>query len=128
MKADSLPYYYTVGGRVHYDESTQEAVRREVQEELGIDLEIDRPLFLHESFFDDVYSGDHFHEIAVYYLMKNSGALDHIVCDSVTSMNDREQCHWIALEDLDRVEALPKAVFSELNQLPSSLKLIVERN
>lgn len=128
MKNSMAPYYYTVGGRVQYDETTEEAVRREVWEELGIKMEIDRPLFLHENFFEDAYSGGHFHEIAVYYLMKDTPALSRIECRSVTELGVNESIHWIPLDQLEQIEALPKSIFDQINNLPSSLKLIVERN
>jgi signal transduction histidine kinase len=39
MHNEEEPYYYTVGGRVHFNETTEETVVREVREEIGIDLE-----------------------------------------------------------------------------------------
>lgn len=38
----SSDYYYAVGGRVHFGETTENAVLREIREELGVDAEIDR--------------------------------------------------------------------------------------
>ena len=50
MKNPEAPYLYSVGGRVHYGETTGEAVVREVLEETGIALEIDRPVFFRNRF------------------------------------------------------------------------------
>lgn len=38
----SSDYYYAVGGRVYFGETTENAVLREIREELGVDAEIDR--------------------------------------------------------------------------------------
>ena len=48
---ESVDYYYSVGGRIHLGESAGDAVRREVLEETGCAMEIDRLGFIHEDFF-----------------------------------------------------------------------------
>lgn len=45
VKNARASYYYSVGGRVKYNETCDEAIVREVKEELGVDLEIDYPAF-----------------------------------------------------------------------------------
>ena len=42
VKNEDYPYYYTVGGKVKINESSEEAVIREAFEETGVALEIDR--------------------------------------------------------------------------------------
>lgn len=49
-KNDKVSYYYTVGGAVKINESIEEAVKREVLEETGLNLEIDRLLYIHQNF------------------------------------------------------------------------------
>lgn len=44
-------YLYSVGGRIKFGESAEEAVIREVYEETGVKLEVDRLGFVHENFF-----------------------------------------------------------------------------
>ena len=44
-------YFYPLGGAVQLGESSQEAVKREIQEETGQEYEIDRLVFIHENFF-----------------------------------------------------------------------------
>lgn len=51
MKDERSPYYYLPGRRVNLHETAESAVIREVKEELNIDAEIDRPLWLNQSFF-----------------------------------------------------------------------------
>ena len=44
-------YLYSVGGRIKFGETAEEAIVREVYEETGSKLEIDRLGFIHENFF-----------------------------------------------------------------------------
>lgn len=66
-------YLYSVGGRIQFGETAEEAVVREVEEETGVKMEIDRLGFVHENYF----IGDSpaklrkvIYEISLYFYMK----------------------------------------------------------
>ena len=67
------PYLYSVGGRIRFGETAEQAVRREVFEETGVSMEVDRLGFVHENFF---YSdtgktwGKLYYEISLFFYMK----------------------------------------------------------
>ena len=66
-------YLYSVGGGVHMNEKAEEAVKREVLEETGVEYEIERLAVIHENFWEgngDSLDGLHCHEVSLYYLMK----------------------------------------------------------
>ena len=63
------PYYSLPGGRVMMGETAEQAVIREVQEELGISLKISRPLWLDQAFFMKNVDGLKYHELCIYFLM-----------------------------------------------------------
>ena len=66
-------YLYTVGGRVRFGETAEEAVVREVLEETGVALEVDRLGFVHENYFyGDAASnlGRLIYEISFFFYMK----------------------------------------------------------
>ena len=44
-------WYYSVGGRIQVGETSEQAIVREVREELDISMEIDRLGFIHENYF-----------------------------------------------------------------------------
>ena len=127
VKNERSSYYYTVGGRVHFDENCEDAVKREVYEELGIHLEVDRPLFFHENFFTEADSQEHFHEIAVYYLMKNSDELNNLECHLFTENGMQEELHWIFLDQLQDIILYPQFLKTKLLSLPDSPLFLSER-
>ena len=56
MHDERSPYYYLPGGRVKLHETAEEAIIRELQEELRINAKIIRPLWLNQSFFTEVHA------------------------------------------------------------------------
>ena len=69
MHDDRSPYYYLPGGRVALGETAENAVIREVQEELGITPKIVRPLWLNQAFFNEDVDNLKYHELCIYFLM-----------------------------------------------------------
>ena len=66
---DRSPYYYLPGGRVVIGETAENAVVREVQEELNITPKIVRPLWLNQAFFTEDVDNLYYHELCIYFLM-----------------------------------------------------------
>ena len=122
------PYFYTVGGRLRYGETTEEAVKREVFEETGVHMEVDRLGFIHEDFFtgDTCFAiGLPVHEIAFFYYMDvpedfvPSGA-------SYTDLGDRERLEWIDPRTETRA-FYPRFFREELQNPCRTVKHIVSR-
>ena len=73
MRDERSPYYYLPGGRVALGETAENAVIREIKEELGVTPKIIRPLWLNQAFFTEDVDKLHYHEICIYFLMNISG-------------------------------------------------------
>lgn len=127
MYNDREKLYYTPGGRVKFGETTEEAVLREVREELSIEMEVLRPLCFHEDFYDEQCTGEFFHEIAVYYLMKDTPDLDRIRCESVTELGAEETLHWIDINTVEALDFVPKTLLPAIRDLPLGMVRTVER-
>ena len=91
-------YLYSVGGRIKFGETTDEAIVREVYEETGVKMEIDRLGFVHENYFygdAPTNLGKLIYEISFFFYMKVPEDFTPI-SDSFTEDNSREFLKWIS--------------------------------
>ena len=98
-------YYYSVGGRIQFGESAEQAVRREVLEETGIALEIERLGFIHEDFFlcdSPSKWGKPIYEIAFYFYMKTPADFEP-VSGSFTEEGCAEHLEWVPFDSPKKV-------------------------
>lgn len=105
---DNEDYLYSIGGAVHMGETAEDAVKREVLEETGVEYAVDHLAVIHENFFNEntgSLKGMECHEIALYYLMKPRGT-KVLNSDSYT-MGVRETMHWIPIEKIGQYKAFP---------------------
>lgn len=120
------PYYYLPGGRVSLHETAENAVLREVKEELEIDAEVVRPLWLNESFFVEDVNHDKFHEICVYFLVDISQT-DLLAKGEKFVLYEREHTHefeWLEFERLKSEYFYPLFLKEKIFDLPAHLELL----
>ena len=105
---DEDDYYYSVGGAVHMGETSEEAVKREVFEETGLNYEVDHLAVIHENLFigSSGLDGVDFHELTLYYMMKPMGKRD-FTSQSTTESGAKETMHWLPIDELDKCKAYP---------------------
>jgi len=125
VKDTGYPYYYTVGGRVKFGESSGEAVVRECFEETGVRFEIDRLAFVHENFFKEQRGSSLFHEIAFFYLMK--APKGEIYVKSVTD-HANEGLDWLSIDALADEKIFPAFFKTKLQNAEISFEHIVEND
>lgn len=106
LVAKSADYdcYYTVGGGIEINETSEEAVVREVREETGYSLEVDCLAFVQERFL--VVDKQRYHEIAFYYLMKDSADIN--ISGSSLTDQSQESLHWLPIRDLHKINIVPE--------------------
>lgn len=92
------------GGGVHMDESIDEALEREVQQEIGLSVKRDKILHVSDHFFTHPNGNRHFHSVLMYFSCKDiNGEL------SATGVNDQEKIYvreakWIPLDEIDSLK------------------------
>ncbi|MBO4971911.1 MAG: NUDIX domain-containing protein [Clostridia bacterium] len=123
---DRADYLYSVGGRIKFGETAEEAIVREVLEETGVRMEIDRLGFVHENYFygdSNSNSGKLIYEISFYFYMKVPSDFSP-VSNSFTEDKCREYLKWISLDE--QVRIYPEFFRSELGAPSDSVKYFVK--
>lgn len=120
--------YYLVGGRVSFGESTEEALVREIKEELKIDISSYKPLWINECFFTE--SGKQYHEIGMYYIVDIEN-MEFNCFENDFEINESNRINhfsWLNIDDLDKVVLYPEFIKNEIQNTNGELKLIITRN
>lgn len=120
-------YLYSVGGRVKMGESAQEAVMREVFEETGVKMEVDRLGFVHENFFvgdAPTNLGKQIYEISFFFYMKVPEDFT-LECDSFTEDDCKEHLIWVT-QDTEKTY-YPEFFRRELQHPSDEVKHFVTR-
>ena len=115
-------YLYSVGGRIKMGESAEEAIVREVFEETGVKMEIDRLGFVHENYFygdAPTNYGKLIYEISFYFYMKTPEDFEP-VSDSFTEDEVRERLVWVSLDE--DVKMYPEFFKTELKNPTETVK------
>ena len=128
VENDRFDYMYSVGGRLKFGETTEEAVIREVYEETGVTMEIDRLGFIHENFFPGdslVKSGNMVHELSFFYYMKVPKDFE-LECNSFTEDGNKEHLVWISQDHPKKY--YPEFFKTELSNPSMEVKMFVTRD
>lgn len=107
VKNELSPYFYSVGGRVKLNETAEQAVLREVYEETGIHMEVDRLGFVHECFFVEEVTKERFHELSFYFYIKAKD-IENIRSNSYTELGAKEGLFWLPLDRLNEFYIYPE--------------------
>ncbi len=127
-------FYALPGGSVEFGETSTEALKREMREELSATVESGPLLWVVENFFE--YLGHQCHEIGLYYRVNFSGEsqryahLDEFEGTESNFIKDRTfklYFKWFGVKELCDADIRPAFLKAALLELPRQTQVITNR-
>jgi ADP-ribose pyrophosphatase YjhB (NUDIX family) len=113
------------GGRAELMEPSTATIAREMREELGVEVRVERLLWVVENFFQ--YDELGFHELALYFLihLPHDSPLVHESSFDGIEGHKRLMFRWFRIESLERVRLFPSFLRTALRSLPDAVTHVV---
>ncbi|MEI4802490.1 NUDIX hydrolase [Bacillus sp. NPDC077411] len=112
------------GGRVQMLESSESALKRELQEELEANANVKRLIWIVEKFF--TYDNHKFHEIGFYYETHLEDCVIPKTGSFIREDGGREfEFQWVSIEELHLFNTQPAFLKTKLKHLPECVEHIV---
>ncbi len=125
------PFWTFPGGRAEIGETSEETLKREMVEELGVSVKVGRLLWIVENFFH--YEKRDWHELGFYYLMEIPESFPFRPHDIVHQLEDGKdvlEFKWVpaSKEALKALDIPPYFIADEIGQLPATTRHVVWRD
>lgn len=125
------PFWTFPGGRGEIGETSEETLKREMMEELGVRVRVGRLLWMVENFFH--YEQRDWHELGLYYLMDIPTEFlfrPHEIIHRVEDGGNHLEFKWVPAtrEALTALDIPPYFIADEIEALPASPRHLVWRD
>jgi len=115
-------FFFLPGGRAELGESASVSIVREMQEELGVPMNIERLLYVVENFFTE--SVDSSHELGLYFLMNvpDDSYLNKSLepFERVDEADNHLLFEWLPLAELETLTLYPSVFQKALQKIPET--------
>lgn len=108
QKGGGSDFFNLVGGRVHLGENTVDAIKREVKEELGIDIKNPKLMVVAENFFK--WQGKDAHEMLFIYHVKFPKTFLKKF-EGFRILDQNETSSWFEKSKLKQANCLPRLIY-----------------
>ena len=119
VQKDKSNSYAIPGGHVSFGETSENALIREFREEIGIDIQICRLIWVEENFWK--CGKKDAHNISFYYLVtqKDETALS----DTFVSLdNNYVTIQWVSFDDLKKIEIYPEYIKYKITSISENIE------
>lgn len=123
--------YFFPGGHVSFGEVSEESLKREIKEEIGADISIERLLWIQENFWK--WGASDCHQICLYYLIKLCDETQIPLDGNFTfkSQLDNEmnklESSWIEMSKLKDLNLYPIFAKEKVLNLSNNIEHFVEK-
>lgn len=129
--ADGDDFWTCPGGRAEFGEPAEQTLKREMREELGVDVDVVRLLWFVENFF--TYAGNRYHEIALYFLMRLPTTCSYLARPGPFQGEGEGTTltfQWFPTKPdvLSRLPLLPSFLQTAVQMLPESVQHVVHHD
>ncbi|TWS94550.1 NUDIX hydrolase [Streptococcus sp. sy018] len=114
--------YCTLGGAIQVGETTEAAIRREILEEIGIEVEVGPLAFVVENQFE--LGSQAYHQIEFHYLLTPLSEPSLYMKEGQSI----RQCEWVDFSDLEKLDLSPKFLKKELVNWQGQVKQIIDND
>jgi 8-oxo-dGTP pyrophosphatase MutT (NUDIX family) len=116
------------GGRCELQEASDVTLFREYQEEIGETVEVGRPRFMVENFFQ--YNGERYHELSLMYEVTFPSESPYSKQESFIGKEGSENLifKWFPLEMLEEIKLYPVFLKEKLQYPLDSFEHIIHRD
>jgi ADP-ribose pyrophosphatase YjhB (NUDIX family) len=135
LTIDGLGFWFLPGGRVNFLEPAEEALIREIKEELDAEIQSSRLIWIVENFFN--LHEKEWHEIGLYFLITLPEGSPLCKAEEFTGIETESEefsvgekeieliCKWYSLNELDNVNLKPSFLIDALKHIPDNIEHIV---
>lgn len=109
-------YVFLPGGHVEYNEGVKTTIIRELQEEMGADVEVGKFIGVLEKSFENKDKGA-YHELNFIFIGKLKGQ-DYP--QTPESLEDAQEVKWIPINELRKANLLPSQMIDIINDYKKS--------
>lgn len=119
VKMNENNFFCAPGGHVELGEDTDQAVIREMREELGYDVKIEKLIAIHQNFFYTA-EGKPFHELGFYYIVSAVDPTNINPNDYYREELDKGKIQhlnfkWLTMEELKEIDFRPKFLVDHMD-------------